>query len=63
MSVNEMAVDYLQQAITLMQNEDYQGALSYAEKAQTVDKRYFTGNEQRAYYIQGELSKKCFRPL
>ena len=40
MSVNEMAVDYLQQAITLMQNEDYQGALNFAEKALTIDKRY-----------------------
>ena len=49
MSVNEMAVDYLQQAITLMQNEDYQGALSYAEKAQTVDKRY-----KEAYVVKAD---------
>lgn len=49
MSVNEMAVDYLQQAITLMQNEDYQGALNYAEKALTIDKRY-----KEAYVVKAD---------
>jgi hypothetical protein len=40
MAINEMAIDYLQQAITLMQNEDYVGAITYAEKAISVDKRH-----------------------
>lgn len=31
MAINEMAIDYLQRAITLMQNEDYAGAITYAE--------------------------------
>lgn len=40
MAINEMAIDYLQQAITLMQKEDYEGTVKYAEKALSVDKRY-----------------------
>ena len=40
MAINEMAIDYLQQAITLMQKEDYEEAITYAEKAINVDKRY-----------------------
>lgn len=40
MEINEMAIDYLQQAITLMQKEAYEEAITYTEKAISVDKRY-----------------------
>lgn len=49
MAINEMAIDYLQRAITLMQNEDYAGAITYAEKAILIDKRY-----KEAYVVKAD---------
>lgn len=47
--ISEEAIDFLQQAITLMQNEKYQDAISYADKAISVEIRY-----KEAYIVKAD---------
>lgn len=47
--MNEAAVDYLQQAITLMQAEKYEDAAKYADKALVIEPRY-----KEAYTVKAD---------
>lgn len=49
MSVKETAIDYLQQAVTLMQKENYESAVVYADKAIKEDMRY-----KEAYTVKAD---------